>query len=237
MKLIIAVPIPRHGSIYGRLANWLLRLPQWIGKDHEVIAVLPEQSADHATVRNNIIRGVLEQTDADVLWFVDSDMAPFSPDLPDGGVSLMLSALERDDVDIVSGLSYRFNSEGAPVPCVTEFEGNRDRVLAEVFAKEDLGLFEAKGFSTGGACLAIKRPVLEAYAADQDPPFIYTHKRKCGKWGQTDCSEDTYFIRESQKRGFRFWVDRRLVWGHIKVGDMREELERAADLVAEMEAV
>ena len=233
MKILLVIPIPRHGSIYGRLAGWLLRLPQWIGK-HSVDVSIAEQSSDQATVRNGISRFFLNKTDADVVWMVDSDMNPFSPDLPDGGVERMLDALERDDTDIVSGLSFRLNNEGSPVPCVTEFGGDRDRVLSDIFARENRGLFEARGFSTGGACLAIKRHVIEAFAKDQEPPFVHTFKRKCEDWGRTDCGEDTWFVREAQKRGFRFWVDRQLVWGHIKVGDLRDELERMADLIADM---
>lgn len=228
MKWYLAIPVPQGGSLYWPLAMWLEGLSKVFAPGYYRDTV---EGGPIEHNRNAICHRFLE-TDADVLWMVDSDMDPRLDDFEQGGAFLMKEAMERDDIDILSGISFRIGGkEQGPTPCVQTLKDRQD-VSDRVFARPP-GLYEMQGISTGGACIAIKRHVIEKFKEELTPWFLsHFEMENPDRLGVLRLSEDIHFIRESQRLGFRFWIDTRIQWGHLKKMDLRDELVRAKELVA-----
>ena len=236
MKLYLAIPVPAGGSFYWPLAMWLESLPIFFSNNKWGYYRDTVEGGPIAHNRNSICHRFLD-TDADVLWMVDSDMNPSVEGLDYGGVGLITEAMDRDDVDIVSGVSFRIGEDkNGPVPCVNSFEGEtgeaRKRDVMERIFSAPPGLHEVNGISTGGACLAIKRHVVEDFYEREVAWFLDHYHTSKKKLGNLLLSEDLHFITKAQEFGHRFWVDTRIVWGHVKRMDLRDELERAKELMA-----
>lgn len=225
-KFYIAIPVEVNGSVSCHMNAWLLNLPRSFGHGGFYIAQMPGNDVAH--VRNRIVRDFLA-SDADVLWMVDSDM---NPSLGDGsfhgGVPYVRDAMDRDDVDVVTGLSFRITPEG-PMPVVSSSKGRKH---ALDFFKGESGLREARGVSAGGACLAIKRNVLEGFL-DRKTVWFKTvlEEDDPRRFGDLKCGEDVWFFRKAEELGYRVWVDTRVCWGHMKMLDLRDELNRTEKLL------
>ena len=230
-KCYMAVPHEENGPFVAPLVWWLLRLPSFFEPGHLGFDSTPSGDFKVSSARNRIVRRFLA-TQYDWLWMADADMHPWVQGLVQTphGAQLVVEAMERDDVDVLTGFFLRMGDEG-PVPSVSSVHG-RDHVLKGIFGKPP-GLHEVHGLKAGGACLAVKRHVYERFLEkrvlwfrdewnDKDPE----------KWGDILTSEDTWFFYHAQELGFRLWIDTRLAWGHIKPTDMRDELRRSRKLVA-----
>lgn len=233
MKWLIAIPVSTRGSICWPLVRWLLSLPSHFERGKLCIDIC--EGGPVAVNRNAIVRRFLA-TDFDVLGQIDCDMDPHMEDISYGGIELIKDAIALDDVDVFSGISFRFGEDGnGPVPCVRGERGRED-VMERVFDAEP-GLHRMDDISTGGACLFAKRHVLEDFRERRVPWFkTNIEEEDRDRLGALVLSEDLHFIRNASGFGHRFWVDTRVVWGHIKSQDMRDELKRTRKILEEVGA-
>lgn len=231
-KYQVAMPLEINGTVQGHMMDWFIRLSAFIGP----YALDKGHGNDVPHTRNLLVHGFLKG-DADILWFVDSDMDPrlgSSGADVHGGVPYVVEAMKRNDVDILSGISFRLGSKG-PVPCINAISEGKRALLDRVLSKEK-GLIDGTGFETGGACLVIKRHVLEGFLANRKVWFENQLEHDDPRrFGLLNLSEDYHFIRTAQELGYRFWIDTRVCWGHIKPRDLREELWMAEELIGQAE--
>lgn len=227
----IAMPLEENGFVLGHMMHWLMGLARVIGD----FRLDDGHGNDVPHVRNHLARRFLGG-DADVLWFVDSDMDPRLGSKraeAHGGAPYIVEALMRDDVDVVSGISFRLGTKG-PVPCLNS-TGGKKRILETIWSQEK-GLIDGADLETGGACLAIKRRVLEGFLDAKKVWFKNElEEEDPRRFGALNLSEDYHFIRTAKELGFRFWVDTRVCWGHIKPRDLRDELLMAEELIEQAE--
>ena len=230
-KFYLAMPVEVNGPVSCHMAAWLIRLGCYFG---DKVCIDFGYGNDVAHVRNMLVHRFLRSTDCDVLWFADSDMDPrLGGDGDNGGITLMREAMERDDVDVCSGVSFRWGGKDGPIPCVGHRDG-RNTVLDKLFGAKP-GLHRIKGLTTGGACIAIKRHVLENFLENKKVWFQFNLESEDPRaWGLLQSSEDIHFIRTAEELGHKVWIDTRIQWGHIKPLDMREELERSKRLIEEL---
>lgn len=233
LKFYVAMPLEIHGPVVCHMTHWLMRLPAFIGS----FALDTGHGNDVPAVRNLLVHRFL-RSDADVLWFVDSDMDPrLGSNEADihGGAPFIREAMERDDVDIVSGISFRIGGKG-PSLCLHDAKGKL-HVHENVLASKTRGLIDGADLMTGGACLAIRRRVLEGFLEKKRVWFKnHLEEEDPRQFGLLRQSEDFHFIATAKELGYRFWVDTRVVWGHIKPRDLREELWMAEELIAQAKA-
>lgn len=226
-KWYVAIPADKEENPVWPMVIWLLGLPQHLPG----YCLDPCFGSPVDANRNAIVRRFLK-SGADYLWMVDQDMDPFNPYSVNGGVDLVKEAMARDDVDILSGISFRIGeSDNGPVPCVSGKD--RDHVIETVFSQEP-GLHEMEGIATGGACLVVKRHVLMDFLKRKTVWFKnHLNERDAHLFGSLELSEDLHFVRNAQEFGHRFWVDTRIQWGHLKRLDLRDELKRTKTLLEE----
>lgn len=229
-KCYVAVPHEENAPIVAPLVWWLLRLPSFFEPGCLGFDTVPGGEFKVSSARNRIVRRFLA-TDYEWLWMADSDMHPWVQGLKQNpaAAQFAIEAMERDDVDILTGFFLRMGEKG-PVPSVSSRHG-RDHVLKNVFGRPP-GLHEVHGLTAGGACLCVKRHVFETMLEKRVLWFRDEwNETDPEKWGDILTSEDTWFFYQAQELGFRIWIDTRLSWGHIKPMDMRDELRRARKLV------
>lgn len=225
MKWIVGVPHEQHGPINSALCRYLGNLPRHF-KDEDGFATLywPDGQFKVSAARNNLARFFVDKTDADVLWQIDSDMDPHVEGLEGDGVPLLVEAMKRDDVDILTGFFFRMGGEG-PVPSLNHWPEGK-KFLTSLFRRPP-GLHEAKGLRAGGSCLLVKRHVFEDMREKGHLWFRDEWEDQDKEnWGKLKSSEDTWFFHYAQECGHKVWIDTRIVWGHIKPLDMRDELRR-----------
>jgi len=135
----------------------------------------------------------------DYLMFIDADMA-----FPPNAFVQLKKHLERDDVDIVSGVCVRKRHPYRPTmfmrhPKFEERKKTKEKRYQEVVIWPDY-LFEVD--AVGTAFMLIKRKVFEAMKA----PWFKS---------KVDISEDLGFCEEARDLGFRIWVDPTCIIGHV----------------------
>jgi hypothetical protein len=224
----LSIPHEAHAPIVSDLVWWLVTLPNHFRGGQCLVDCVPSGEYGAAVARNTIVRRFLS-TNCDWLWMVDSDMHPGIHGELDGGTRWVIEAMERDDVDVLTGFFFRMSEKG-PVPSVSTSR-SRDYLDRAVFGKPP-GLHQVDDLRAGGACLAIKRRVVETMLEKRVLWFKdVLEETDPEKWGDILISEDVWFFNESQRLGFKTWIDTRLVWGHVKPLDMRDELERTNERV------
>lgn len=231
-KCYLAIPHEENGPIVAPLHFWTLNLPRFFKPGNLLVDDTPGGEYKVSSARAAIVRRFLK-TECDWLWMVDADMDPWVNGLKPNpaGVPLVIEAMERDDVDVLTGFFFRMGGEDkGPIPSVAHRNG-RDTVMREVFAKPP-GLHHVPGLTAGGACLAVKRHVFEDFLAKKVLWFRDEWEESDPEnWNALRTSEDTWFFYNAQELGHRIWIDTRLAWGHIKPIDMRDEARRARRLV------
>jgi len=152
----------------------------------------------------------------DYILFIDDDTV-----IPNNTLELML----EDDKDIVCApvMTRNKRDNGKHALCCFEkynfYIGDGKTVdkyrSIEKFEEGYLHRIDA----CGGACLLIKREVLEAlYYKHNAKPFEFTHElHTTEEHGVTErnISEDMTFCERSRKEGFEIWVDTRIRPVHL----------------------
>lgn len=233
-KFYVAMPVEINGPVVCHMAAWLVRLGCYFG---DRVGIDFGYGNDVAHVRNMLIHRFLKDKSYDVIWFVDSDMDPrLGGDRDNGGITYFREAMERDDVDVLSGVSFRWGGKDGPIPCVVHRDG-LNAVRDRIFGLEP-GLHQVKDIVTGGACIAVKRHVLVDFLKHRKLWFRFNlEDEDPRRWGLLRSSEDVHFIRTAEELGHRVWIDTRVQWGHIKPLDMRDELERSRRLLEDAKAL
>ena len=171
--------------------------------------------------RNQIVRKFLDDTTADWLWFIDTDMA-FPPDTLERLLesadpvkrpilgALCFSVLRGDEQEIVPTL-YTLTDDDPPMPC---------RLM-------DLPAPGIHQYSaTGTGCLLIHRRVLESVEKARPHPDAPTWGETSWPWfrwtdwagpdGPDVMGEDLTFCFRAGAAGFPIHVDTRIEVGHVK---------------------
>ncbi len=193
-----------HTSLIGLLQH------EW-NRVSTVIAVLSGPKVDAA--RNTIFRRWLENTDAEHMLMLDTDMV-----IPPHA----LDRLIKHDKDIVGGLAF---TGAADLQSITPTirvvnQDDPDNPLDVLWEYPSNSLIQV--VATGGACMLIKREVAEVMweARGKDHPLPwFAH----GMHNGVEIGEDVAFCLTAGKIGYEVWVDTGLLFPHEKSRFLGEE--------------
>lgn len=201
--LKIFVAVPTMGTVHAAHNNFFRKLEQ--RHAGQVEFVFPQHTVKrmfHDFARNALCDEFLNDTDCDVLWFLDSDVLP-----PDHVLDLVLG----DD---------SWKVAGAPYPVfMTPAGGTRPVCLYTVYTKlEDGRLVPSNipqegqdwvdGIATG--CLFIKR---EVFTELERPYFEFKYNSVTRDISE---GEDLGFCRRMMALGYKFKTDYSMVCNHYK---------------------
>lgn len=155
----------------------------------------------HDYARNAYVEQFLK-SDADVLWFLDSDVAPPS--------DLLDAYIENYD---------KWDCAGAPYPVfMTPAGWDTPQVVFTVYKRNDTGMYTASvpsegldyvdGVATG--CIFIKRKVLEQLSK---PYFEFKYNPETRELVE---GEDLGFCKKVSDLGYKFFIDYSKVCKHYK---------------------
>lgn len=168
------------------------------------IGILSGPKVDSA--RNKLFAHWLDETDADYLLMVDTDMV-----LPEDTLDILLKA----DKDIVGGLCFVAGTSAHVRPTIHVItEGDDGAPLISILWDYPQNTL-VKVDATGGACILVKREVAEVIrqARGKDHPMPwFAH----GIHNGVEIGEDIGFCLTAGKCGFEVWVDTSLKVGHVK---------------------
>lgn len=166
--------------------------------------------------RNEICRRFLEKSQAEWLWFVDTDMV-FKPDI----IERLLEHADPTDAPIVGGLCFG-NDNGRYFPTLYDLTGTEDDVQFvryHEWAPDSM----MQVFATGGACLLIHRTALERIRDFPNPnrPGQIGFSRAFPWFQETDFNgrimgEDITFCLRAGTAGMPVHVNTAVTLGHIK---------------------
>jgi hypothetical protein len=203
MKKKIFVAVPTMGSITDGQPRVLRNLEKRYGDEIEF--VYPKETVRrmfHDYARNAMVEEFLE-SDADILWFLDSDIVP-----------------PVHVLDLVTLHGDKWMVAGAPYPIfICPKEGDSPQVVIAVFNGTDgKGLCPTKipydstayvdGLATG--CLFIKR---EVFSQLKKPYFEFIFDQESRQIRE---GEDLGFCRRMREMGHKFFVDYSMVCKHYK---------------------
>lgn len=209
MKTKILIGIPTMGSVHTFLALTILKWcinAQNNGKyGVSFYPTMSVQPVDNA--RNEIVEEFLK-SDCTHLFFVDSDTIP-----PEDALDKLLAI----DSDIATGITPIIELDQNRVNDSSGFY-KRSNILGmdDQLVQPETGIVDAKG--TGGACLLIKRHVIEKMSK---PLFRFIYK-DCHPDGvdfgtkKDMMSEDYYFCAKALNEGFSIKCDSSIVCRHQK---------------------
>ena len=187
---------------------------QWVYSFRIVNDYFPTEYA-----RNVLCRHFLE-SDAQYMWFIDSDT------MPDENSFKLFDV----DADIVAGVYPIGRQErGNRVLAVDwgmyqkspEHENGWLALPLEAYQKGEV--IDVDAVATG--CMVIKRKVIEHFAktAEKDAdgtPAIFFWPKVCT--GKSICSDDFDFCKRAKAAGFEIKVHTSVRWGHLKFKDLRD---------------
>lgn len=178
--------------------------------------------------RNQVLASFLK-SDAEWLWFIDSDMS-FHPDT----VDRMVTSAEENQADVLGGLCFAQRQDtrlAAPdfhaqrfeiIPTLYEFVsiGDTGEVGFETTRRYTRDAYQAVG-GTGAACLLIHRTAAETIEADPFRPM--TLPGAGGKGTDRTFSEDLSFCVRAAAADLTVGVDTRIKTAHFKGGLFLDE--------------
>ncbi len=195
----VALGYVHPGSVSHLFMNSVLRVLN--SKDHELVIVGHQSGANISTARNEIAWAFKDDTDADYLWFVDTDI-DFPPET--------LQKLIDRDKDVVSALYLGLHVDGRRFPVALR-RGANDQFdkLPMKAVRNKKGLIKVDGIGMG--CVLIKRAVIEAVGCGILWPFAETFSSENQPLG-----EDTTFSVRVVEKGFQLFLDLDTRVGHLK---------------------
>lgn len=181
--------------------------------------------------RNQIVRTFLDKTDADWLWFVDTDQT-FEPNV----LERMLAVADAKTRPILGALVFSF-SRGDAQEIVPTLWTIRDEQIARIMQIPGEGLLPVA--ATGTGCVLIHRRALEAVRDLQVPGRTHAYGDTSWPWfqysdwvnadGKPDVmGEDLTFFLRAAAAGIPTYVDTRIEVGHVKrreIGRTEYELQ------------
>jgi hypothetical protein len=214
-KTKIYLGIPSRGE-RSDLQMYVLRDLEKLYAD-KIELVYPAQCTHrmfHDFARNEVVKEFL-QTDCDILWFLDSDIAP-----------------PTHVLDLVTKHGEHWELAGAPYPVFMTPDGYKGpQVVMCVYNQGAKGLHAAAvptkgtafvdGLATG--CIFIKRGVIEQL---QEPYFEFKYDPKSRIITE---GEDLGFCRKVNDLGYKFFTDYSMVCKHYKQVDLLDVNNYATD--------
>jgi GT2 family glycosyltransferase len=172
--------------------------------------------------RNKLAEVMCDQSEADWLFMVDSDMG-FAPDT----VERLIEAADADRRPVVGGLAFAHKTDGRsshygiryrPVPTLYDFHETEDSVgFVPRLDYPHNALVEVS--ATGGACLLIHRTVLETVRDRFGPVWFDMIRHPKG----AHFSEDLAFCVRVAAAGFALFVHTGIRTTHDKGGVFLDE--------------
>lgn len=195
----IFIAIPNLGNMVTQLNTNLL---YWTHDDRfEVKSFTPMYVQPFDAARNTCIKEFLEDY-WDYLFFIDSDIVPPVETLE------KLVAADKDVIGAVC-FSWKPDDNGImfPYPVTVKYakDGNYERYYGQGIEEVD---------ATGGACLMIKREVLEK--VDRPCEVMY-HAN-----GTASLDGDFRMCQKFQEAGFKIFIDFSLVCSHYKTINLKD---------------
>jgi len=191
-KKKIFIAIPNLSCIAPQLTTNLIHWSH--DPRYQIQAYLPEGIFPLDAARNHCVKEFLE-TDADLLWWIDSDIVP-----PLDAMHRLAQA-NKDAIGAVCFSMKAENGEYFPYPVTLRY--NEDKQYVVYYGR---GVEEVD--ATGGACVMFKRKVFETIAKPYE--FLYypdgTLKLTC----------DFYIFQKMQEAGFRLFIDFGILCDHKK---------------------
>lgn len=202
MRVFLAIPAGEM-VVHAEIAAWLLNLPTDLHQFR--VRILPGVSPVELA-RNKLCAEMLA-TDAERLWFIDSDMVP-----PANATDLL-----DVEADICAGVALGLHEPppGAPVGTIVApavYEGNGQK-FRPVWLKPGVNEVDAVGCAT----MVIKRRVLEDSKIRGKDAWFRTLQDATGA---TQAGEDLDFCRRAKHRGYSVKATTEVVFGHRKSVDL-----------------
>jgi hypothetical protein len=202
MRIFVAVP--STGTVHAAHNNFFRKLEaKYAGRVEFVFPKHTVKRMFHDFARNALCDEFLNESDADILWFLDSDVLP-----PDHVLDLVLDE------------AHEWKVAGAPYPVFMVPPGGGDRqvCLFTVYTKVDEKLVPSNipqegkawvdGLATG--CLFIRR---EVFTELERPYFEFKYDEVSRDITE---GEDLGFCRKMQALGYQFLTDFGMVCNHYK---------------------
>lgn len=201
VKLFVA--IPSVGTIADATTHVLRRLEKRY--EDRIEFIWPEQCVRrmfHDFARNALVKEFLA-SDAELLWFLDSDVTP-----PDDALDIITKHYDYWDV---AGLPYPVfmtpAGEEYPQVTYTVYRGRNDKGLGLANVPSS-GTDLVDGLATG--CLFIRRHIFEKLP---EPWFEFEYKSDTR---ELSVGEDLKFCYKINELGYKFFVDYSKVCNHYK---------------------
>lgn len=176
--------------------------------------------------RNEIARAFLDKSEAEWLWYIDSDMG-FAPD----AVDRLVNSADPDERPVVGGLAFAQKSAG-PAP----MGARRNRATPTLYRAAEVDdrigfvpMFDypadsvVKVQATGAACLLIHRTVLERVREEYGDRWFSHLEVPKGEHGFTEFGEDMSFCLRLIALDVPIWVDTGVKTTHDKGGVYLDE--------------
>jgi GT2 family glycosyltransferase len=202
------------GTTEGGFALSLARLAFLAGNDGLLAGIGRKQSGPRIEdTRNDLVRGFLDNTDAEWLLMVDSDMT-FPPD----ALHQLHEHADPETVPVVGGLCFGYQQDLGPFPTLYSWGTGGARVMFDIDAYPELCPVDA----TGAAFLMVHRRIFEQYAVDTPLPWFRRSVHDNQMVG-----EDITFCIWLRQEGVPIHVLTSLEIGHVKQFEWTRETYEA----------
>lgn len=183
----VVLGMPTMGSVQAKTFEALMKIKKG---EHKLCTLTTEYSLVYIA-RDNIVKRMIENEEADYLWFIDSDIIPEKE---------TLEALISDNKDIVTAC-YPYKSEGGGI---VGADMDLNTMTIKDIAENDKPIIKEIRRCGMGCCL-IKRQVLvdvwEKYGTCFTP--------------LADLGEDYTFCERALSLGYKIWIDGGIWCKHI----------------------
>lgn len=177
------------GTLQTHLASFLL-------KQENVKIQLSHNISPVSKARNTLIDAFLS-SDADILFFIDSDTIP-----PKDTVEKLLKLID-DGASVATGITPIIKKEGRSINVFTTYEDVEKSTPFDSLPKEP---FQVVG--CGASCMMITREAIQKL----EKPYCKTIEFDNGAY----CSEDLYLCEQITKAGGIIVAHPEVICGHVK---------------------
>ena len=146
----------------------------------------------------NVLVGAALDRQTDYVYFLDSDMPIRSPPSPEA-LRLLFEAIQRPDVDIISGMYLERSSRRI---CARKWN-DQDKQY-EYYKRSELEGKVTQVDAVGMGCCLIDTRV---FASLEHPWFRHGEKME-------EPAEDLYFCERAREHGFKVWIHGEVVFDH-----------------------